>query len=61
MYWSPAVIVFGGPVMNDIRMARLLETAKRFTPMYESLPAIVKSSLGSLGGLYGGMAYLKNL
>jgi hypothetical protein len=60
MYWSPAVIVFGGPVVNDMHMDEVTRHTKNFTPMYETLPVFVKSSLGALGGLYGGMAYLKN-
>lgn len=61
MYWSPAVIILGGPVVNDMNLEEIFEHAKKFTPMYETLPVLVKSSLKSLGGLYGGMAYLKNL
>lgn len=60
MYWSPAVIVFGGPVVNDMNLDEVTEHAKIFTPMYDTLPVFVRSSLGSLGGLYGGMAYLKH-
>lgn len=59
MYWSPAVIIFGGPVVNDMNLEEVMAHAKKFTPMYETLPIILRSSLGSLGGLYGGMAYLK--
>lgn len=61
MYWSPAVIVFGGPVVNDMHLDEVTHHAKIFTPMYETLPVFVRSSLGALGGLYGGMAYLKSL
>lgn len=60
MYWSPAVIVFGGPVVNDMHLDEVEKHAKILAPMYEELPVIVRSSLGSLGGLYGGMAYLKS-
>ena len=59
MFWSPAVIIFGGPVVNDINMDNVIATAKQFTTMYETLPKIVKSSLGSLGGLYGGLVLLQ--
>ena len=60
MYWSPAVIVFGGPVVNDMNLEEVTTYTKTFTPMYTTLPVFVKSSLGALGGLYGGMAYLKS-
>jgi glucokinase len=61
MYWSPACIVFGGPVTNDINFEEVLKQTRTFTPMYPVLPIFKKSSLGALGGLYGGMAYLKIL
>lgn len=61
MYWSPAVIILGGPVVNDMNLDDIKDHAKKFTPMYEELPVIVRSSLKSLGGLYGGMAYLKTI
>lgn len=60
MYWSPSVIVFGGPVVNDMNLDEVETTAKKFLSMYEITPVFVKSSLKSLGGLYGGLAYLKN-
>lgn len=59
MYWSPAVIVFGGPVVNDMNLEEVASHAEKFAFMYETMPTFVKSSLGALGGLYGGMAYLK--
>lgn len=59
MYWSPDVIIFGGPVVNDMHLEKVKHHVKIFTPMYENLPDFVRSSLGALGGLYGGMAYLK--
>lgn len=59
MYWSPSIIIFGGPVVNDMHLEKVRQYAKTFTPMYETLPVFARSSLGALGGLYGGMAYLK--
>lgn len=56
MYWSPAVIIFGGPVSKDIDWKEVQKVAKKFTPMYETLPVIARSELGDLGGLYGAMA-----
>lgn len=60
MYWSPAVIIFGGPVVNDIHLDEVEKTTKELAFMYETTPHIVRSSLGALGGIYGGMAYLKS-
>jgi hypothetical protein len=53
-------IVFGGPVMNDIHLENVITTAKTLTPMYETLPVFIRSSLGALGGIYGGLAYLQS-
>lgn len=61
MYWSPMAIVFGGPVMNDIHLENVITTAKTLTPMYEKLPVFIRSSLGALGGIYGGLAYLQSV
>lgn len=61
MYWSPAVIVFGGPVSKDIDWEKAHMVAKKFTPMYETLPVFARSSLGDLGGIYGAMALSRNL
>jgi len=60
MYWSPAVIIFGGPVTNDINLDNVMTTARTLASRYEKLPEFLRSKLGALGGLYGGMAYLKN-
>lgn len=61
MYWSPAMIIFGGPVVNDINLERALETTKQFTQLYKVLPKIERSSLGALGGLYGGLAIVQKI
>lgn len=61
MYWSPSIIILGGPVVNDIEIESALETTRKFTKIYEQLPVIVKSSLGGLGGLYGGLAIIQKL
>lgn len=62
MYWSPERIVLGGSMMNEIGIsidrARFhLQTLLKDVPM----PEIFHSSLGDLGGLWGGMARLKQL
>lgn len=62
MYWSPERIVLGGSMMNEIgipidRVQFHLRTLLKDL----SLPEIVHSSLGDVGGLWGGMARLKQL
>jgi predicted NBD/HSP70 family sugar kinase len=61
MYWSPSILVLGGPVTNDINLENTLTTVKKFTKMYETLPLVTKSTLGALGGLYGAMVLAKGL
>jgi predicted NBD/HSP70 family sugar kinase len=60
MSWSPHAIVLGGPVMNDINLDEATEHAKKNLTMYSETPVFVRSSLKNIGGLYGGLAYLKN-
>ncbi len=61
MYWSPAVIVFGGPVMKDIDLIEVEKIARGFTKIYETLPVITRNELGDLGGIYGALAKSKEL
>lgn len=61
MYWSPAIIIFGGPVTKDITMEIVENKVKLFTPMYETLPVFIRSSLKDLGGIYGALALSKQL
>jgi glucokinase len=60
MYWSPSVIVFGGPVTNDVNLDEAHDIAKTLAPMYEVIAEFKKSSLGALGGIYGALAYLQS-
>jgi glucokinase len=59
--WSPDVVVLGGSMMKTVGIpvdaveSYLKETLK----VFPEIPQIKKSTLGDLGGLYGGLAYLK--
>lgn len=60
LHWSPDTVVIGGSMMNEVgipvpRVAAHVQTLMRKFP---AVPAIVHSSLGDLGGLWGGMALL---
>lgn len=61
MYWSPTAIVFGGPVINDLNIKEIEVEAKKFLHMYEATPIFLNATLKNLGGLYGGLARLKDL
>lgn len=61
LHWSPDKVVLGGSMLNPIGIsvervkAHLTEIIRKFP----DVPPVVHSSLGDLGGLYGGMALLK--
>lgn len=62
--WSPDTIVLGGSMIvgekNVIPVNHVEETLNDLvTTIYPHAPRIVKAKLSKLGGLYGGMAYLR--
>jgi predicted NBD/HSP70 family sugar kinase len=59
MYWSPSIIVYGGPVMNDLHIEIIEKEAKQFLKMYKKTPVFVRGTLGDFGGLYGALALSK--
>lgn len=61
MFWSPSIIIYGGPVMNDLHIETIGKEAKPFLHMYKETPAFVRGTLGDFGGLYGGLAKSKEL
>lgn len=61
VYWSPSVIVYGGPVMNDLHIEIIEKEAKAFLTMYEKTPVFVRGTLKDFGGLYGALARSKDL
>ncbi len=61
MYWSPSIIVYGGPVMNDLHIEIIEKEAKRFLTMYEKTPIFIRGTLKDFGGLYGALARSKEI
>lgn len=61
MYWSPSIIVYGGPVMNDLHIETIEIEAKRFLSMYPTTPIFIRGTLKDFGGLYGALAKSKDL
>ncbi|MDR3571831.1 MAG: ROK family protein [Candidatus Pacebacteria bacterium] len=63
LHWSPDRVVLGGSMFNEIGIPvervkfHLAEIMRKFP----SLPEIVHSELGDIGGLWGGIARLKQL
>lgn len=61
MYWSPSIIVYGGPVMNDLHIEIIEREAKQFLKMYPKTPVFVRGTLKDFGGLYGSLAVTKTM
>lgn len=61
MYWSPSVVVYGGPVMNDLHIETIEREAKKFLFMYAETPIFVRGTLKDFGGLYGALALSKKI
>lgn len=59
--WSPEVIVLGGSVMEKIPLSRVELYLKNTLKIFPAPPLLVKASLGDQAGLYGALAYLKQL
>lgn len=61
MYWSPSIIIYGGPVMNDLHIEVIEKEATALLTMYEKIPTFVRGTLKDFGGLYGALARSKEL
>ncbi len=61
MYWSPSIIVYGGPVMNDLHIETIEKEAKQYLHMYEKTPIFIRGTLKDFGGLYGALALSRNI
>ncbi|HEY4527386.1 MAG TPA: ROK family protein [Candidatus Paceibacterota bacterium] len=63
LHWTPDRIVLGGSMFNEIgiSVARVQAHLSEIMKAFPQIPEIVHSSLGDVGGLWGGMARLKQL
>jgi predicted NBD/HSP70 family sugar kinase len=63
MHWSPDVVVLGGSMMKKIGVpiVRVEAHLRQMVKIYPVLPPIVKAEFEHDGGLYGALAYIKNL
>ena len=62
--WSPNCVVLGGSMITgnpSISVEKTEQYLKEILKIFPQLPAIRKAELGDFGGLYGALAYLKNL
>lgn len=62
LHWSPDRVVIGGSMVNEIGISvpRVAEHVKTLLRKFPVVPEIVHSSLGDIGGLWGGMAVLRS-
>ena len=62
VFWSPDIIVLGGGLVlhNVVKIDKVKTYLQQVMKMYPELPQIVKGGLGDVGGLYGGLAFVKN-
>ncbi len=63
MCWSPEALVLGGGLVNGNKIV-IEKLIKEYNLIYNRIPVkpvILKSELGDLGALWGGMHYLKQL
>jgi predicted NBD/HSP70 family sugar kinase len=61
LHWSPDTVVLGGSMFNDIGIPVPLVAlgVKKIMKKFPMTPQIVHSSLGDIGGLWGGLALLR--
>jgi len=61
VFWSPQTIVLGGSMFKEvgIKVDKVEHYVKEMLTIFPEMPLIKHSELGDLGGLYGGLAYLK--
>jgi predicted NBD/HSP70 family sugar kinase len=61
MYWSPSIIVYGGPVMNDLHIEAIEKEARQLLHMCPTIPKFVRGTLKDFGGLYGALTISKSM
>lgn len=61
LHWSPDIVVLGGSMFNEIGIpvSRVQFHAQHIMRKFPKTPPIVHSALGDIGGLWGGLARLK--
>jgi predicted NBD/HSP70 family sugar kinase len=61
LHWSPERVVFGGSMFNEIGISvdRVRAHVEEINVKLPAVPEFVHSALGNIGGLWGGLARLK--
>lgn len=53
--WSPHCIVFGGPILERLKMERIKLYARNALIAFPTMPLFKRAELGDYGGLYGAL------
>lgn len=63
LHWSPNRVVLGGSMFNEIgiKVDKVSQHVREIMKKFPTTPEIVHAKLGDLGGLWGGLARLKQL
>jgi len=63
LHWSPDRVVLGGSMFNEVGISveRVRAHVTEIMRKFPTIPEIVHSELGDLGGLWGGLVRLKQL
>ncbi len=59
--WGPEIVVLGGSVPQKLNFENINLKVKELCKIYPEVPPVVLAKIDEQGGLYGGLAYLKNL
>lgn len=61
LHWSPEVIILGGSVAHKIPLEKTKMHLKDILQIFPEIPVIEAATLGEMGGIYGGLFYIKSL
>jgi len=63
VFWSPDVVILGGSIMNapGILLKKVESSLKENMKIFPEYSEIKKAALGDFGGLWGALAYIKEL
>jgi predicted NBD/HSP70 family sugar kinase len=59
LHWSPDVVVLGGSMSRDFDVEKIKSHLKELMKIHPELPEIRIAELGSIGGIYGGFAFMR--
>lgn len=59
VHWSPDVIVLGGSMSRDFDAERMRNKIFKYMKIHPTIPEVRIAELGSIGGVHGGFAFLR--